>query len=65
MSKTAVFHTIESGFVQTKSGIREVFWINTHNIPAQQLFCSRKKALDYINMRYDPDYEPEEPCYDS
>lgn len=63
--KTAMFHVIKSGLVNTKSGIREVFWIDTTTLPTQQFFRSRKEAVEYIKTMYDEDYEPEEPCYDN
>lgn len=63
--KVAMFHVIRSGFVNTKRGIREVFWVDTMAIPKQQMFRSRKEAEEYIHLRYDEDYEPEEPSYDN
>ena len=63
--KAAIFHVIRSGLVNTRSGIREVFWIDTTTIPKQQLFRSRSEAAEYIQSMYDEDYEPEEPSYDN
>lgn len=64
--RTAQIHTIKKGYVNTeRHGTREIYWIETAPIPKQQLFRTYNEALDYINSMYDPDYEPEEPCYDS
>lgn len=64
--KTAQIHIIKKGYVNTeRHGTREIYWIETTAIPKQQLFRTYNEALDYINSMYDPDYEPEEPCYDS
>lgn len=64
--KTAQVHTIRKGYVNTEqNGVREIYWIETMAIPKQQLFRTYSEALDYIDSMYDPDYEPEEPCYDS
>lgn len=64
--KTTQIHTIKKGYVNTeRNGTREIYWIETMAIPKQQLFRTYNEALDYINSMYDPDYEPEEPCYDS
>ena len=65
MAEGALFHIIRSGFVNTKSGIREVFWIETKKLPAQQFFRTKQEAKEYIKTMYDPDYEPEEPNYDN
>lgn len=64
--KTAQIHTIKKGYVNTEQhGTREIYWIDTAPISKQQLFRTYNEALDYIHSMYDPDYEPEEPCYDS
>lgn len=64
--KTAQIHTIKKGYVNTeRHGTREIYWIETAPIQKQQLFRTYNEALDYIHSMYDPDYEPEEPCYDS
>lgn len=56
---------IEQVFIQTDNGIREAYRIRpaeSHNV---KLFATKKEALDYLNASIDPNYEPEEPCYDS
>lgn len=64
--KIAQIHIIKKGYVNTKlNGTREIYWIETTTIPKQKLFRTYNEALDYINLMYDPDYEPEEPSYDN
>ena len=64
--KIAQIHIIKKGYVNTKlNGTREIYWIETMTIPKQRLFRTYNEALDYINLMYDSDYEPEEPSYDN
>lgn len=64
--KTAKIHIIKKGYVNTEQhGTCPIYWIETMAISKQQLFGTYNGALDYIRSMYDPDYEPEEPCYDS
>ena len=64
--KTDQIHIIKKGYVNTeKHGTREIYWIETATILKQRLFRTYNEALDYIHSMYDPDYEPEEPCYDN
>lgn len=64
--KIAQIHIIKKGYVNTKlNGTSEIYWIETMTIPKQRLFRTYNEAFDYINLMYDPDYEPEEPSYDN
>nr|DAM92556.1 MAG TPA: hypothetical protein [Caudoviricetes sp.] len=64
--KIAQIHIIKKGYVNTKlNSTSEIYWIETMTIPKQRLFRTYNEALDYINLMYDPDYEPEEPSYDN
>lgn len=56
---------IEQVFIQTDNGIREAYRIRPAENQNVKLFATKKEALDYLNASIDPNYEPEEPCYDS